>query len=220
MNDPTPIVLDEMERDALTELINIGVSRAATNLRTMINHEVQLSVPNVAVVTRSQAASSIIQHGDTRLVAVRQTFDGDFRGRSLLIFPETNSLELVRAVTGGSLPVEDIIALEQEALAETGNVILNSCLATIANLLQRSLRMSLPEIVRGSGAVLFEHSEGSDPDDVVLLISINFAVDAREIKGHIAMVMDLPALRALKELLRGLIHRMAGEAPPTSHAAP
>ena len=45
MNQPPSVALDEMERDALTELINIGVSRAAANLRTMINNEVLLSVP-------------------------------------------------------------------------------------------------------------------------------------------------------------------------------
>ena len=76
-------------------------------------------------------------------------FEGDITGRALLIFPDTKSLELVRAVTGGELPLEEIIELEQEALAETGNIILNGCLATIANMLQRNLKMSLPEILRG-----------------------------------------------------------------------
>ena len=90
----------------------------------------------------------------SKLVAVHQAFEGDISGRALLIFPETNSLELVRAVTGGDLPLEDIIELEQEALAETGNVILNGCLATIANMLQRNLKMSLPEMVRGEPRLL------------------------------------------------------------------
>jgi chemotaxis protein CheC len=220
MTDTTSGLLDEMERDALTELINIGVSRAAANLRTMINHEVLLSVPSVAIATRADAARAIGQQGSTRLVAVRQTFEGDFHGRAMLIFPEVNSLELVRAVTGGTLPLEDIEALEQEALAETGNVILNSCLATIANMLLRSLRMSLPEILRGSGLEIFERSVGTGPDDVVLLIHINFSVNAREIRGYIAMLMDLPALRALKELLHDLIRRATVAAPSTGHAGP
>jgi hypothetical protein len=34
--------------------------------------------------------------------------------------PETNCLELVRAVNGGELALEDIIELEQEALVENG----------------------------------------------------------------------------------------------------
>ena len=66
-------------------------------------------------------------------MGIHQVFEGEITGRALLIFPDTKSLELVRAVIGGELPLEEIIELEQEALAEIGNIILNGCLATIAN---------------------------------------------------------------------------------------
>ena len=56
---------------------------------------------------------------------MRQAFRGEFSGWALLIFPESNSLELVRAVAGSGLPFEDILELEHEALAEIGNIILN-----------------------------------------------------------------------------------------------
>ena len=207
MSGDPPIALDELERDALAELMNIGVSRAASSLRIMIGREVLLSVPDVAILPRGQAAGIIGDHQTARLVAVRQDFEGDFSGRAILIFPETKSLELVRAVTGGALPLEDIMALEQEALAETGNIILNNCLATIANILNRTLRMSLPDLFRGNGADLFGLSAVPDPDDVVLIIHINFTVSAREITGYIAMILDLPALRTLRDLLDELVDR-------------
>jgi chemotaxis protein CheC len=204
---PNPaIALDELELDALSELVNIGVSRAAASLRTMIGQEILLSVPSVKVVTRTEAAR-IIGERDLDLVAVHQAFDGDLSGRALLIFPETNSLELVRAVTGGELPLEDIIELEQEALAETGNIILNGCLATIANLLHRSLKMSLPEIIRGTGADLFDLAGVAESEDVALFLYIDFAVKERDIRGYIAMLMDLPALTSLKRLVGELIER-------------
>jgi chemotaxis protein CheC len=201
------VSLDELELDALSELVNIGVSRAAVSLRIMIGEEILLSVPSVSVVTRSEAARIIGGPDADKLVAVHQAFDGDISGRALLIFPETNSLELVRAVTGGELPLEDIIDLEQEALAETGNIILNGCLATIANLLQRNLKMSLPEIVRGSGPELFNLAGVSESEDVALFLYIDFAVKQRDIRGYIAMLMDLPALTSLKCLIGELIIR-------------
>lgn len=208
MSAPSIPLLDELELDALAELVNIGVSRAAVSLRTMVGDEVLLSVPSVSVVTRAEAAR-IIGERDDKLVAVHQAFDGDIAGRALLIFPETNSLELVRAVTGGELPLEDIIELEQEALAETGNIILNGCLASMANMLQRSLRMSLPEIVRGSGSDLFELAGVSEQEDAVLFLYIDFAVKQRDIRGYIAMLMDLPALTSLKRLVADLVDRTA-----------
>ena len=42
MSEPKPY-LEELEQDALTELVNIGVSRAAASLRKMIGHQVLLA---------------------------------------------------------------------------------------------------------------------------------------------------------------------------------
>jgi chemotaxis protein CheC len=205
------VLLDGLELDSLSELVNIGVSRAAASLRIMIGQEILLSVPTVRVVTRPEAARIVGERYAGKLVAVHQAFDGEIAGRALLIFPETNSLELVRAVTGGELPLEDIIELEQEALAETGNIILNGCLGTIANLLQRSLRTSLPEIIRGAAPELFDMAGAPEAEDVALFLYIDFAVRQRDIRGYIAMLMDLPALTSLKRLLGDLIDR-AGHA--------
>ncbi len=203
--------LDELELDALTELVNIGVSRAAVNLREMIGEQVHLSVPSVDLISRARAVEILSETEVRTLVAVHQVFEGDITGRALLIFPEARSLELVRAVAGSDLSLDDLIDLEPEALAEVGNVILNGCLATIANMLNRTLKISLPEIVRGSSNTLFNLPPPPDAGDVVLFIYINFVVQRRDVRGYIAMLMDVPGVVALKILLREFIQRMAGK---------
>jgi len=210
MNSPD-LTLDDLERDALTEIVNIGVSRAASNLRKMIGGEVLLSVPSIDVVSQRRAARLISEREVTELVAVRQGFEGPFSGRALLIFPETNSLELVRAVTGGELSAAEVVEMEVEALAETGNVILNSCLATMANMLKRSLTMTVPEVLRGTGASLFEVDESASSEGLVLFLYIDFAVRKHDIRGYIAMIMDIPSLGILKELLDEFIARVVGD---------
>jgi len=202
--------LTELELDALTELVNLGVSRAAANLAVMVREEVVLTVPKVALLTRRDAIRTIGEQESRSLVAVHQTFEGEFVGRALLIFPEENSLELVRALVGSELSNEEIIELEQEALAETGNVILNSCLATIANSLESNLKMSLPEVLRGEGARFFNLPPPPAAGPTVLFVYINFALRRRDIAGYIAMMMDLPSLAALQKLLRKLIAGMGG----------
>lgn len=199
-----------LERDALTEIMNIGVSRAASSLRKMVGAHVYLSVPSIEVVNRRRAARLISEREISELIAVRQDFNGPFSGRALLIFPETNSLELVRAVTGDELSPQELVEMEHEALAETGNVILNSCLATMANMLKRSLTMTIPEILRGSGDSLFEVDDETSSDGLVLFLYIDFAVRKRDIRGYIAMMMDIPSLEILRELLGEFIARVVG----------
>lgn len=204
------IELESLERDALTELVNIGVSRAAGSLRKMVGEQVLLSVPSVEVVTRAAAAALIREREQGDLVAVLQDFRGVFSGRALLIFPQANSLSLVHAVTGGALSPEETEQMEQEALAETGNVVLNSCLATMANMLEEPLDMSLPEVIRGDGLQLFD-SKGQGEAGVVLFLYINFAINDRDIRGYIAMLMDLPSLEALRTLIGQFIARVTAD---------
>lgn len=205
------VTLDELERDALTELVNIGVSRAAASLRKMVDKQVLLSVPSVEVVTQNAAAALIGQRESDDLVAIRQEFGGAFSGKALLIFPEDNSLELVRAIVGEELDSAEVASLKDEALAETGNVILNGCLGTIANMLNRSLQMSLPQVLYGDGKVLFDVDAEADTDGLVLFLYINFSVRDRNIRGYIAMIMDLPSLGMLKELLGDFISRVTDD---------
>jgi chemotaxis protein CheC len=197
--------LSEIEQDALAEIANMGVSRAASSLRQMVGEQVLLSVPAVSIVTRETAVQLVERGNRTRLVAVQQSFDGPFAGRALLIFPEAQSLELVRSIVGDEHSLDDVMDLEQEALAETGNVILNGCLATIANVLNRTMRMSLPLVIRGDGGTLFDLQGGRANDQLVLFLYIDFTVKNRDIGGFIALLMDLPSITALKNIVHDFI---------------
>ena len=196
--------LSEIEQDALAEIANMGVSRAAASLRQMVGEQVLLSVPAVNIVSRRVASRMVEKGHSSKLVAVQQSFEGPFSGRALLIFPEAQSLELVRSIVGEEHSLEDVIDLEQEALAETGNIILNACLATIANVLRRTMRMSLPSIVRGDGDTLFDVREESS-DGLVLFLYIDFTIKNRDVRGFIALLMGLPSIAALKDIVRDFI---------------
>ena len=183
-----------------------GGGRAATSLRQMLGEQVLLSVPAVHIVTREVAARLVERGNSSRLVAVQQAFEGPFSGRALLIFPEAQSLDLVRSIIGGEQSLEDVIDLEHEALAETGNVILNACLATIANVLRKTMRMSLPTMIRGDGATLFAQPPGGG--NLVLFLYIDFTIKTRDMRGFIALLMDLPSIAALKEIVHDFIAKV------------
>jgi len=194
-------LLSEIERDALTELSNIAMARAAGSLRQMVDSEVVLAVPAVHILTNQEATKLVSKPDNPPLVAVRQDFAGAFSGRALLIFPETNSLELVRAVVGRQLALEDVADLEDEALAEIGNIILNCWVATIANLLKSALKMSLPVVIRSESNRIFE----SAPSNLVLFLHIKFEIRQEEIRGYVALLMDIPSFAELRSLVAAFV---------------
>jgi len=161
------------------------------------------------IVSPETAIQIVRKPNNPNLVAVRQDFSGAFSGRALLIFPETNSLELVRAVVGRELPLEDIVTLEDEALAETGNIILNGWVATIANLLRRGLKMSLPVVVRGDSDQLFTSAETAPT--LVLFLHIRFEISKKEIRGYVALLMDIPSIDQLRLLIADFVSGVTKE---------
>ncbi len=104
MTAAQPELLNDLQLDALTELVNIGVSHAASSLREMVGSQVHLSVPSVSLETRSRAIAILGERemSNSGSRCIRSSRVTSLAAHSL-IFPVTKSLELVRAITGGNL---------------------------------------------------------------------------------------------------------------------
>lgn len=183
--------LTELERDAVTELLNVAIGRAAAALSQLVEDEVRLSFPSVDFLTPAEAVLRLEEEcrmGES--VAVRQGFSGRIQGHILLIFPEARSLDLVRSMLGHEVPLDTLTELEQEALLEVGNVVLNACLASLADDLGMSLGNTLPTFVRGCPTpILTAGSEGDH--ELILFVHVDFMLIQRRISGYLAFVMDI-----------------------------
>lgn len=207
--------IGDAERDAVTELLNIAIGQAAASLSQLVEDEVHLSVPFVDFLTPSQAAERLeseTQGADS--VAVRQHFEGKFYGDILLIFPERRSLDLVRHMLGDDVPLEQLTELEQEALLEVGNIILNACLGSLANQLALPVEGSLPVYVRGRGARILDLCQPkADPEheELVMFLHVDFSLLKKDVNGYLAFVMDIVSARHFVEAVQAYVaERLAG----------
>ena len=186
-------VIGATERDAVAELVNVAVGRAAASLSDLVGGEVRLSVPFVDFCDPEQAAARLDREtGGADTVAVRQHFEGRMHGDILLIFPGKRSLDLVRSMLGDQVPLDQLTDLEQDALVEVGNIILNACLGSIANQLGLSLESSLPICVRGRASRILEAGAEHGGDlELVLFLHVDFDVLDQDISGYLAFIMDI-----------------------------
>lgn len=203
------IGLSELENDALAEFANIGVARASVALSKMIRGEVMMTVPVIEVLSHEAAARKLNMEFSERLVAVSEPFSGALNGSAMLVFPEKNSLELVRAAMPEEVDLDNVFELEQEALSEIGNVILNSCLSAIANILATSIRTALPMVLYGNGLEIFQNSGAeAGADATAIVFYIKFQVKDRDIVGQIVIAMGVSSAATLKGLIGDYIARV------------
>ncbi len=202
--------LNEPQHDAITEIFNIGVGRAAATMSQMVNDEILLSVPSIKFLSRVEAARRLSGAPGKVVSGVVQRFSGCLNTNALLMFPEDKSLELVRLLVGDEIPLTEMSELEQEAMTEIGNIILNSCVGTLGNLFGCEFKSSLPSHRRGTFAELIDtESAASDGDDVVMLLFIDFTLEKNAIHGHMAFLMDVPSFQELTQHIDHFIGRSA-----------
>lgn len=193
------IELDAVQLDAITEVINIGMGLAASSLSEMVNEEISLSVPRIVFVSKEVAAHDIAEDSQGKLSGVSQSFSGRLNGEALLLFPEKKSLELVRLLLKDSMPLDALTEMEQEALSEIGNIILNAGLSSISNFLGTELRSGLPQYLIGNSLEILESvcidSKDQNDEDIVLFIRVDFGINKYAIDGYVVFLMNIDSLQ-------------------------
>lgn len=193
------VSLTEVQLDALVEIFNISVGRAASALSKIVGERIALSVPTVQFVAASLAGQHLGLNNQC-VCGVAQEFSGPFNTEAILMFPEDHSLEIVRMMLGESYSMDELSELEQEAMAEIGNILLNACIGSIANLINDRFDSTLPEVRMGLGTDLLQANQRKT-DDSILLIVIDFSIASRTIQGYMAFLMDVPSIQSLIESL-------------------
>jgi chemotaxis protein CheC len=177
--------LTPLHQDALCEIFNIGAGYAAAAMSQMMMDEVRLCVPSLEVFGIHELIEHLSSAGNS-ICLINQSFSGAFQGRAMLIFPEKNSLELVRIMLGNSVSLEQLTDLEQDALTEVGNIILNACLSALSDILRQEFQCGLPTL-----EIIHKRQDFSnhDQDEVVLFVRIHFQLEHHDINGDLAFIM-------------------------------
>jgi chemotaxis protein CheC len=117
-----------------------------------------------------------------------------FQTDALLLFPEHGSLEIVRRMLGDDTSIEHITELEQDALAEIGNIIINSCMSSLANLFGTEMIGSLPRVQSRTARTLLDDKP---PPTVILVARIGMTMAAHNLSGFVLFIMDVPSIESL-----------------------
>lgn len=181
--------LSELERDAICELVNIGIGQAARSLGKMVDDRVLLTIPALELVEYANVLAMLGTETDAAVTAIKERFSGAFQGDAILVFPEKHSLDLVRSLLDEDMPIESLTELEQESLLEVGNIVLNACLGTFINILSCRLEIDLPVLFRGSIAKVLGQRATAD-NTIYMVMRIDFTTQKKMIKGYLVFLFD------------------------------
>ena len=196
--------LNKYQVDAITEVINIGVGRAANSLSEMTGSPIELNVPSIHI-SGTPEFSKVIKTLELNVeTTIQQIFEGELSGRALLSFSRENALKmacLVGDITTTNTEMDEELT---GVLEEVGNIVLNAVLGSIANVLNCPFSYELPEFCSKNTFSTIIHKYVDDvrgSEAIALIVNTSFTVAGKNLSGAILVLFDSGDIETILSVL-------------------
>jgi chemotaxis protein CheC len=202
------VQLTELQRDAVTELINIAFSRAAASLSSLTNCRVDLEVPEVTVHRIGAISQAVGRFVSGEVATVHQVFTGPVAGDAFLLLNFDGAVHLVDLLTGTETLRKTLGASAREVVTEVGNILMNACLGVFGNLLHVRFSFSVPQLSLENLATMIQ-SLVIDDDELqhALVVGARFRMRGGEVTGCLILVLGISSFQLFVEAVEDWAER-------------
>ena len=196
------IDLPRKQSEGLRQLISSGFTRSADSLRALLDTHIDLEVPRIELLTLGEVWRKLLASDSDTLASVSIRFRGPFSGTSTLMFPPETASKLVAILSDTGVDSEDLEMVRAGTLLEVGNIVLNSVMGSIGNILKTHFTFAVPDFMEDTAEKIMS-IPGKDTD-LALVSWAKFHVKFHRIEGRIVLIFEhrlLPELVAAIERL-------------------
>jgi len=191
------LTLNELQRDALKEVGNIGAGHAATALSQLLNTTVKLAEPTIDVL-KFRDLSQRMGSPERSVAALHMYIRGEAPGQMVVLFDREQAAEFVNVFIKriiGDIQIFDSIV--DSTLKELGNIIAGSYLTALISLTGINLLPSVPTLSYGTVQAAFRTLMSILPDQDVFLIESQFLDKDRAVSGQFILIPETGSLQPL-----------------------
>lgn len=215
----TIFALTPEEKDQLGELVNIGVSHAATTLSLLLKRRVAISVPEITIKNASDV-KDFVERSDDITIAVLLRVSGALDGYVFVSFPYAASVHLLSAMTGKTVgDLRALDAFDRSLFQEVGNVVTGGMLFGLSKFLHLRLEHSVPEVVVDMRGAMFNslaasmialHEEFLALDVSICVDVFSDSVSCNDDKATVCRLFFFAGPEAVARILE-VTHAMLGQ---------
>lgn len=192
--------LNDIERDLLGEIGNIGMGRVATAMSDMLGKAIGISVPVVKLVDLCDL-SETLGMAEKRVVGILFGLSEDIDGMIMFVLEEKFAKEVIKILMGDeNADIGTLNELNTSLLQEIANIMSGSYLGAISELAGLKIDMSVPYLaIDMLGAVMnIPAVEFGEIGDKVLLIEEQIIGNDNNFDSYLVLI---PTPESLKKLL-------------------
>jgi chemotaxis protein CheC len=201
-------LFSEEKRDALQELVNVGMGAAGAALARVLSAFVELTVPSIELVDRRRIGTlfNTGSWSDSELAAVRQPFFGRIMGESLMLF-DGGEIARLADLMGGA-PVASV-GQQHEMLLDLANVVIGACVNNIAEPLNEVVSFGAPSVLKGRSNVCGFALHDSGSWQRGLIINVDFKLEAKSFRSRVLVFLSEQSLTLVGQALTRFLDALA-----------
>ena len=188
--------LTEVQKDGLTEVINIGVGRAAGYLNEMVGSKVDLKIPEIRILPPTDIGTETRFGESEEISCVYLDFFGGLIGKGVFALPTEDAVKLSAALTGEAIDSPELLSSLSDTLTETGNILVNGVMGSIVDLLEMRAEFAVPGFIKGRVVDVMKVFK-VDAVDVVVFIKAEFNIRDHDIGGNILLLFQMQSFETL-----------------------
>lgn len=191
--------LSDMQIDALREVGSIGAGHAATALSQLVDHRIDLEVPQLEMLPIG-SVPEVFGGPETLVGAVYDRMLGDLGGGLLFVAPRDSSLALVDLMRNRPVGTAKSFGSEEEAtITHVASILASSYMASIARLADLNILPARPSFALDmAGAILqVVTAESGMKAENALLLRTRFFNDETTVDAYMFFLPDPDSLDVL-----------------------
>ncbi len=199
--------LGPLEHDALAELFNIGLHRAAASLSELTGQRIIVESPRLWSCPIGEIHDQVADLVGGELATVHQIFRGRVAGDAVLLLEYEKAALLAGELTNGEVGLGGRLDQSaREVLAEVGNIVLSACLSAFGDILKVTVAFSVPRMHIESVEEMIRSIEiGGAEIQYAVIAATRFRLSRLEVGGYLIFVLGLTSLEWMTEsLIRAL----------------
>ncbi|NPV88225.1 chemotaxis protein CheC [Coprothermobacteraceae bacterium] len=188
---------DPLLMDALKELANIGTGHAVTALSQMMGKFVNITVPEVYVVSLGKVAETLGDAGE-EVSAAYVGYHGELDGGAMVVFDRDSTSKLVATLVGAELDLQDPMAAS--VVQEVGNILVATFVSALAQFFGNIIYPEPPAVaIDMLGAILnVLLAEVGQHADYLIVAKTNISIEDANIRGWL---IDIPTPQSFQKIV-------------------
>lgn len=199
-------LLNEDQRDCLSEIINISYGRATSHIATILDAFAKMQVPSLKLITR-QEMSEILQEAYRKheefYLSIQQ-FNGEFAGECIFLLDNQSAANLT-----DHLKDPDAHESQDDIVAELTNIVTSALIKELCNKLNADVFLNAPQLEKIDETNL-DRSKFHCNYECIIMINTILIFEEQEIYGEVFILSHERSFEWLKASLDRAIDELFG----------